>query len=136
MLSWFDERIAAELRLWDAIDQQRLTPFSYYGIHDTTDLRDVPWRRGAGYDVERLTDVLTVNDAYARVVLQELARRTGDPTQVRALGFCVSVRHARFMARVFNEAGIKATAVWADTPDAERRAALRDLKNGTVNVLF
>ena len=136
VLSWFDERIAAELRLWDAIDQQRLTPFSYYGIHDTTDLRDVPWRRGAGYDVERLTDVLTVNDAYARVVLQELARRTGDPTQVRALGFCVSVRHARFMARVFNEAGIKATAVWADTPDAERRAALRDLKNGTVNVLF
>ena len=136
VLSWFDERIAAELRLWDAIDQQRLTPFSYYGIHDTTDLRDVPWRRGAGYDVERLTDVLTVNDAYARVVLQELARRTGDPTHVRALGFCVSVRHARFMARVFNEAGIKATAVWADTPDAERRAALRDLKNGTVNVLF
>ena len=136
VLSWFDERIAAELRLWDAIDQQRLTPFNYYGIHDTTDLRDVPWRRGAGYDVERLTDVLTVNDAYARVVLQELARRTGDPTQVRALGFCVSVRHARFMARVFNEAGIKATAVWADTPDAERRAALRDLKNGTVNVLF
>lgn len=96
----------------------------------------MPWRRGAGYDVERLTDVLTVNDAYARVVLQELARRTGDPTQVRALGFCVSVRHARFMARVFNEAGIKATAVWADTPDAERRAALRDLKHGTVNVLF
>ncbi|MEI8318615.1 MAG: DEAD/DEAH box helicase family protein, partial [Planctomycetia bacterium] len=48
VLSWFGDRIAAELRLWDAIDQHRLTPFVYYGIHDTTDLRDVPWRRGAG----------------------------------------------------------------------------------------
>jgi superfamily II DNA or RNA helicase/HKD family nuclease len=136
VLSWFGDRIAAELRLWDAIDQHRLTPFVYYGIHDTTDLRDVPWRRGAGYDVERLTEVLTANDAYARVVLQELARRTADPAQIRGLGFCVSVAHARFMARIFNEAGVKATAVWADTPDAERAAALHDLKRRRINVVF
>lgn len=136
VLSWFGDRIAAELRLWDAIDQHRLAPFVYYGIHDNTDLRDVPWRRGAGYDVERLTEVLTVNDAYARVVLQELDRRTGDPSQVRALGFCVSVNHARYMARVFNEAGVKATAVWADTPETERAAALQDLKHGRTNVVF
>jgi DNA or RNA helicases of superfamily II len=32
ILHWFDGRIAAELRLWDAIDQHRLTPFSYFGI--------------------------------------------------------------------------------------------------------
>ena len=136
VLSWFGDRIAAELRLWDAIDQHRLTPFVYYGIHDNTDLRDVPWRRGAGYDVERLTDVLTANDAYARVVLKELDRRTGDPTQIRGLGFCVSVAHARYMARIFNEAGVKATAVWADTPDAERAAALQDLKHRRTNVVF
>ena len=46
LLNWFDNRIAAELRLWDAIDQQRLSPFVYYGIHDGLDLRQVPWRRG------------------------------------------------------------------------------------------
>ena len=136
VLSWFGDRIAAELRLWDAIDQHRLTPFVYYGIHDNTDLRDVPWRRGAGYDVERLTEVLTINDAYARVVLKELDRRTGDPSMIRALGFCVSVTHARYMARVFNEAGVKATAVWADTPETERAGALQDLKHGRINVVF
>ena len=136
ILTWFGDRIAAELRLWDAIDQHRLTPFVYYGIHDNTDLRDVPWRRGVGYDVERLTEVLTANDAYARVVIEELGRRTGDPSKIRALGFCVSITHARFMARVFNEAGIKATAVWADTPDAERVAALRDLQCRRTNVVF
>lgn len=136
VLSWFGDRIAAELRLWDAIDQHRLTPFVYYGIHDNTDLRDVPWRRGAGYDVKRLTGVLTANDAYARVVLKELARRTGAPTRIRGLGFCVSVDHARYMARIFNEAGVRATAVWADTPDAERATALLDLKHRRTNVVF
>ncbi len=33
----FDGRIAAELRLWDAIDQQYLVPFSYFGLHDGAD---------------------------------------------------------------------------------------------------
>ena len=63
ILDWFDGRIAAELRLWDAIDQQRLVAFAYYGIHDGLDLREIPWRRGRGYDVEGLTNLLTGNDA-------------------------------------------------------------------------
>ena len=53
ILHWFDDRIAAELRLWDAIDQQHLAPFVYFGIHDGLDLREIPWRRGRGYDIER-----------------------------------------------------------------------------------
>ncbi len=58
LLAWFDDRIAAELRLWDAIDQHRLAPFIYFGIHDGLDLRDIPWRRGRGYDVEALSNLL------------------------------------------------------------------------------
>ena len=38
VLHYFDDRIAAELRVWDAIDQQYLVPFVYYGIHDGLDL--------------------------------------------------------------------------------------------------
>ncbi len=53
VLHWFGDRIAAELRLWDAIDQHRLTPFAYYGIADDLDLREIPWRRGRGYDEAR-----------------------------------------------------------------------------------
>ncbi len=34
VLSHFEGRIAAELRLWDAIDQQFLVPFDYFGISD------------------------------------------------------------------------------------------------------
>ena len=136
LLNWFDNRIAAELRLWDAIDQQRLSPFVYYGIHDGLDLRQVPWRRGRGYDVEGLSNLLTSNDAWARHVLTQLVSRVDDPRRMRALGFCVSVEHARFMARVFREAGVASIAVWADSPDEERAGALADLAARRINVLF
>jgi superfamily II DNA or RNA helicase len=136
ILDWFDGRIAAELRLWDAIDQQRLVAFIYYGIHDGLDLREVPWRRGRGYDVEGLSNILTANDAQAKFVLKELEQRVDDLVRMRALGFCVSVTHARFMARVFCAAGVAATAIWSDTPDSERRAALTDLAARRINVVF
>ena len=136
LLNWFDNRIAAELRLWDAIDQHRLSPFVYYGIHDGLDLRQVPWRRGRGYDVEGLSNLLTSNDAWARHVLAQVVSRVDDPRKMRALGFCVSVEHARFMARVFREAGVASIAVWADSPDEERAGALADLAARRINVLF
>lgn len=136
LLDWFDGRIAAELRLWDAIDQHRLAPFVYYGSFLDIDLRGVPWRRGRGYDVQGLTNVLTGDDMRARQVIHELLRRVDDPSQMRALGFCVSVDHARFMARVFREAGIPSIAVWGDSPDSERDDALRALAERRVNVVF
>ncbi len=136
VLDWFEGRIAAELRVWDAIDRNYLSPFVYYGIHDGVDLRDVPWRRGRGYDADGLTNLLTANDVWANRVLTELERRVDDVSKVCALGFCVSVSHARFMARVFDARGLPSVAVSADTPDAERKQALKDLRSGKVNVVF
>jgi superfamily II DNA or RNA helicase len=136
VLKWFDGRIAADLRLWDAIDQQRLSAFAYYGIHDGLDLRDLPWRRGRGYDVEGLTNLLTANDAVAMLVLQQLVEHVDDIKRMRALGFCVSVDHARFMARVFQAAGVAAVAIWSDTPEPERRQALKGLAERRINVVF
>ena len=136
VLEWFEGRIAAELRLWDAIDQHRLVPFAYFGVHDGLDLRDIPWRRGQGYDVESLSNLFTGNDAWARLVVKEVGRRVDDPARMRALGFCVSVDHAMFMARIFRDAGISATAIWSDTPDHERHRALKDLADRRVNVVF
>ncbi|MGE0191140.1 MAG: DUF3427 domain-containing protein [Planctomycetota bacterium] len=136
ILQHFDGRIAAELRLWDAIDQQRLCPFVYYGISDTIDLRDIPWRRGRGYDVAQLSKVLTANDAYGRHVLAQTSKYVDDVHRMRALGFCVSVDHARFMARIFTEAGLGAAAVWGDSTSLDRRDALRALADGRIQALF
>ncbi len=135
ILQWFDDRIAAELRLWDAIDQQHLSPFLYFGIHDGLDLRDIPWRRGRGYDVEALSNTYTSSDAWARLVVQQVAEHA-EPAAMRCLGFCVSVEHARFMAQHFTRHGIDAVAIWGDSPWTERETALRDLAAGRVRAVF
>jgi len=74
--------------------------------------------------VAGLSNLLTANDALAKFVLKELEHRIDNLARMRALGFCVSVEHARFMARVFRAAGVVATAIWSDTPESERREAL------------
>lgn len=136
ILHWFDGRIAAELRLWDAIDQQRLCPFSWHGIADDTDLSQVPWVRGRGYDPDALSSLVTGNTLLARRIIANIERIVPDPGRMRALGFCVSVAHARFMAEQFNAAGIEALAVWGETPSDERQAALTALADGSLRVLF
>jgi superfamily II DNA or RNA helicase/HKD family nuclease len=134
--AWFGHRIAAELRLWDAIDQQRLVPFAYYGIPDNTDLRRVPWTRGRGYDALALTRIYTADHAWARQVLLALQNRVSDLRSMRALGFCVTVGHARFMAEYFSQHGLQAVAVSSETINPEREAALRRLAGGEINVVF
>lgn len=136
ILSYFDDRIAAELRLWDAIDQHHLSPFAYFGVHDGLDLSSVPWKRGRGYDVAGLTNLYTADHVWVRRVIDQVVRRAENPATMRALGFCVSVEHANFMARRFSDAGIPAAAVWADSSPDERTAALRALRDGTLRVLF
>lgn len=136
ILHWFDGRIAAELRLWDAIEQQRLCPFAYYGISDGTDLSGIEWRRGTGYDVNQLDKVLSGNDVRARLVIAQTIEHVSDVGAMRALGFCVSVAHARFMARHFNAAGIAAVAVTGETSSNDRERAIGDLQSGSLRVVF
>ncbi len=136
VLRYFDGRIAAELRLWDAIDQEYLAPFAYFGVHDGLDLRQIPWRRGQGYDVTALEGVYTADHAWVHLVVEEIRRKIIDPSQMKALGYCVSVGHARFMAQRFTELGLPAVALSATSSSEERRSALRDLSEGRLRVVF
>ena len=135
VLRWFGDRVSIELRLWDALEQGLLSPFHYFGIHDATDLSGVTWRRGQ-YNVAELTNIYTGDDIWASKVVTAVRDKIGDATRMRALGFCVSIDHANFMADRFGQAGIKARAVTSTTSDADRRQALTDLRDGNVQVLF
>ncbi len=132
---FFGGRVAAELRLWDALDQQMLCPFHYFGIYDPTEIDQVAWKRG-GYDVAALSGIYTGNDARTRIILKELRDKIDDVGSMRALGFCVSVEHARYMAEQFQRAGIHARAVSAETSAGERREALAALRDRSINIIF
>ena len=133
--SFFGGRTAAELRLWDALGADLLCPFHYFAIADGTDLRQVAWSRGR-YDDAGLSNVYTGNRARAAIVLGQLRDLVLDLGAMRALGFCVSIAHAEFMAQTFRDAGIAALAVSGVTPAHERARALQDLRARRLNVLF
>lgn len=133
--AFFGGRVAAELRLWDALEQNLLCPFHYFGIHDGTDLETLQWKRGR-YDPAELSGLYTASDARTRIVLKELRDKVADVGEMRALGFCVDIAHAYYMAAKFVEAGIPARAVSGETATEERRAALTALRNREINMLF
>jgi superfamily II DNA or RNA helicase len=135
LLPDFDGHVGAELRLWHALDRQLLVPFEYYGLSDQTDLRAVRWSR-RGYDLSSLGEVYTGNHARAGLVLAQLKRRVANVSSVRALGFCVSIEHAEFMAAEFSAAGLPALAVHGGTPEEVRVAAPHRLRERSVNVVF
>ncbi|MGW5234226.1 DUF3427 domain-containing protein [Streptomyces nodosus] len=132
---FFGGRIAAEMRLWEALENDLLTPFHYFGISDNTDLSAIEWKRGA-YDINALSNVLTGNDARARLIVKAVEEKVADPGAMRALGFCISVAHAHFMATYFRGAGLNAVALSGETPAEERKQALADLASGAVQVIF
>jgi superfamily II DNA or RNA helicase/HKD family nuclease len=135
VVAYFDDHISVELRLWDALERGLLCPFQYFGLHDNTDLSSVQWSR-KGYDTAELERLYTGDDARVRLVLQQVIDKLRDARSMRALGFCVSIKHAEFMARRFSEAGFPSLAVSAETDRESRKQALMHLQQGTVRALF
>ncbi|MGW3186471.1 DUF3427 domain-containing protein [Streptomyces ardesiacus] len=132
---YFDGRIAAEMRLWEALENDLLSPFHYFGIPDGTDLTNLAWQKGSYADQE-LGNLLTGNDARARIVVKQVRDKISDPGAMRALGFCVTKAHAHFMAEFFRKAGFRAVALDSDSPAEVRARALTDLQAGELQVIF
>jgi superfamily II DNA or RNA helicase/HKD family nuclease len=135
ILHWFDDRIACEVRLWQALEQGLLSPFHYFGTFDGSDLRGLSFRRGQ-YAVAELEATYLGDRERATRVLQAVEQYVPDPDRMRALGFCVSVAHAQFMAERFEAAGISAIALHANSPAADRKSAVGRLERGALQAIF
>ncbi len=135
ILHWFDGRIATEVRLWQALDQGLLSPFHYFGTHDGSDLRGITFRRGQ-YAVSELEVAYLTDRERAARILQAIEAHVADPGRMRALGFCVSVAHAAYMAERFNAAGLNAISLHAGSASDIRRAAVGRLRRGDLQAIF
>ncbi|UUU37194.1 DUF3427 domain-containing protein [Streptomyces sp. CA-210063] len=132
---FFEGRIAAEMRLWEALENDLLCPFHYFGIPDGTDLTNLGWQKGAYADRD-LENLYTGNHARARIVVKQIRDKVSHPGAMRALGFCVTKVHAHFMADFFRQAGFQAVALDSDSTAADRAQALADLRDGKLQVIF
>ena len=130
ILSLCDDNLVFTHNLFAGIECGLLAPFHYYGIYDdSVDYREIPWRNGR-FEPEQLSNKLATL-ARARHVLREWRQRG----QQRTLAFCVSTRHADYMAAQFSQAGVVAAAVYSGS-DLSRGDALAQLRDGRLAVVF
>jgi superfamily II DNA or RNA helicase len=135
ILRYFDNTIAAEIRLTDAIDRKLLSPFQYFGVTDSVDLTQVKWSR-RGYDLKELENLYSNNKIRVTQILNSMRKYVTDMDEVKGLGFCVGVDHAEYMAKVFREAGIPSIALHGNSSDQERDQAKRRLVSGEIRMIF
>ena len=139
ILPYFGNRIAAEIRLPEAIDRKLLCPFQYFGVTDNIDLDTLRWSAG-GYDKTELSNLYTLSGVAANrradLVVSSLLKYVTDIDDVKGLGFCVSIEHAQFMCSYFNDHGIPSMYLIGSSPDEERQTAKQRLVTGDVRFIF
>ena len=139
IMPYFNNRIAAEIRLPEAIDRKLLSPFQYFGVTDSIDLDKLKWAAG-GYDKSELSKIYTINGAAstmrADLVVRSLLKYVTDIDDVKGLGFCVSIEHAKFMSNYFNQQGIPSIYLTGKSADDERKNAKQLLISGEIRFIF
>ncbi len=136
----FDNEMTAEIRLPEALADKLLCPFHYFGVADNIDLSGETFWRNGRYASDALESVFTGDDIRAKqrvdLILQAMHRYQPELDEVRGVGFCAGVKHARYMADHFNRAKIAAAVVVGNTPREDRAHHLRALRKGELRFVF
>lgn len=134
VLSDFNDIIAAEIRLPEALNRKLLCPFQYFGITDSIDLSRAGWQ-GGRYVVSELTQIYTSNRQRISSIDKALKQYVTDPEDVRALGYCVSQDHAKYMAESFTLLGYRADFL-VSTRNEDRVEIRERFRKKEINYLF
>ena len=129
----FDNNLAIDIRLRQALEENLLVPFHYYGITDET---------GVDLSEDKLTpdQIAEKLNVASRVdfIIDKMNFYGHDGPKRKALGFCITKKHAEFMAAEFNKRGIPSTFLTGDHSEAERQRQIKLLESetDTLNVIF
>ena len=115
------------LRVWNAIPHA-LVPFRYYMLDvEGADLRDLAWTAGR-YAPDQLAGRLVgAAEAFVLRAVRAVTECIGRRSEMRAIAFCVNVRHAEEVARRFADCGFSTQVVTGNTD--ERRATRRSRRS-------
>lgn len=134
VLEYFDGRIAAEIRLYEALNRKLLSPFQYFGVTDIINYTDA-WQNGK-YDDKILEEKYLGNNNRNELIIQSIDRYVRNINEIICVGFCVTVNHANYMSAYFNQRGLKSFALTGESSDAERDSVKQKLLSGEINFVF
>jgi superfamily II DNA or RNA helicase/HKD family nuclease len=136
----FGNRFAAEIRLPEALEEKLLCPFQYFGVADPVALNNDQFWRNGRYNEAALENVYVMDTARARqrvdAILSALHRYEPDFSTLKGIGFCVTIKHAIFMAEMFTKNGLASAAFVSSVDDDRCRELLADLREGRLAFLF
>lgn len=132
--SIFDNNLAIEIRLRQALEYELVTPFHYFGI---TDISEINY---SNVDIDNISAVakLLMVSRRSDYIIEKMNFYGHDGPKRKALGFCATIEHAKFMTAEFNKRGIPALLLSGENSVQERSFAISRLESidDTLEVIF
>lgn len=116
----FDRNVPYELRLKDAIINDLVVPFHYYGIRDK--LADYSFKDNSKIAKE-IAKVENID------FISKEIKKHHPAGKLKALAFCTNIAHCQLMADEFNDAGFNAVALTGKNDLGQRIKAFNDLQD-------
>lgn len=116
----FDHNIAYEIRLQQAMEEDLLCPFHYFGITDLAVISD----EGKTKDEQLENFRFLTSDDRVRYVMEQAAYYGHSGDRVKGLIFCSRVDEAKELSKKFNQMGLRTVALCGADSEDDRADAI------------
>ncbi|WP_153465473.1 DEAD/DEAH box helicase [Sediminibacillus terrae] len=121
----FSNNVALEVRLHEALEDELVIPFHYFGI---TDIEEVDLSGVSLDNIDEITKRLKVNER-TDFIIEKLNFYGNDGEKRKCLGFCASKNHADYMANEFNKRGYSSVSLNGEDTISKREEYIKRLEN-------
>ena len=130
----FDENIACDITLDDALQNKLVAPFHYFGI---TDINSIDYSNIDISKIDEVSKILKVNKRVENII-EKMNFYSHSGLKRKAIAFCVSKEHCIYMNEQFNKKGINSTYLVSNNTITQREEAIKNLEDDTnsLEVIF
>ncbi|QKF80854.1 DEAD/DEAH box helicase [Halarcobacter ebronensis] len=121
----FDDNIAANIGLNEALKEDLVSSFHYYGI---ADIKAIDYQSIDIEDISKLAKLLMVNRR-VEFIIEKMNFYGNSGKKRKVLGFCVSKEHALYMAEEFSKRGIEALSLTSEDSITKREEVLKRVED-------
>lgn len=121
----FDQNVALEVRLHDALEDDIVVPFHYFGI---TDIEEIDLSDVSIDDMKEIAKRLQVNER-VDFIIEKMQFYGHDGEKRKGLGFCANLDHACYMAKQFNNRGYPSVFLSSSDSGESRQKAIQELED-------
>lgn len=130
----FDNNIACDIKLNDAMEHKLVVPFHYFGIED---IKTVDYEKVDLNKIDEVAKLLKVNKR-VDYIIKKMNYYGFYGQRRKVLAFCASKEHCIYMSEEFNKKGICSTYLTSESRVLKREESIKKLEdeNDSLEVIF